>query len=33
MRADVVSGAGFPDYELPDYATKRRKRRRRLPGP
>jgi peroxiredoxin len=25
MRADIVPGAGFPDYELPDHTTKRRK--------
>jgi peroxiredoxin len=25
MRADVVTGAVFPDYELPDHTTKRRK--------
>jgi len=25
MRADIVSGAVFPDYELTDQATKRRK--------
>ena len=25
MRADIVPGATFPDYELPDHTTKRRK--------
>jgi peroxiredoxin len=25
MRSDIVPGAVFPDYELPDHATKRRK--------
>ena len=25
MRSDIVSGAVFPDYELPDHTTKRRK--------
>jgi peroxiredoxin len=25
MRADIVPGAVFPDYELPDHATKRQK--------
>ena len=25
MRADIVPGAVFPDYELPDHTTKRRK--------
>jgi hypothetical protein len=25
MRADIVPGALFPDYELTDHATKRRK--------
>ena len=25
MRADIVPGATFPDYELPDQTTKRRK--------
>ena len=25
MRADVVPGAKFPDYELTDHATKRRR--------
>ena len=25
MRADIVAGAVFPDYELPDHTTKRRK--------
>ena len=25
MRADMVPGAVFPDYELPDHATKRQK--------
>ena len=25
MRADIVPGALFPDYELPDHTTKRRK--------
>ena len=25
MRADIVPGAIFPDYQLPDHATKRRK--------
>src|ERR687893_841315 len=25
MRADIVLGAVFPDYELPDHTTKRRK--------
>src|SRR3954462_5389902 len=25
MRADIVPGAGFPDYELPDHTTTRRK--------
>jgi hypothetical protein len=25
MRADIVPGAVFPDYELTDHATKRRK--------
>lgn len=25
MRADIVPGAGFPDYELTDHAAKRRK--------
>jgi peroxiredoxin len=25
MRADLVPGAAFPDYELPDHTTKRRK--------
>jgi peroxiredoxin len=26
MRADIVPGAVFPDYELPDHTAKRRKR-------
>jgi peroxiredoxin len=25
MRSDMISGAEFPDYELPDHTTKRRK--------
>ena len=25
MRSDIVPGAVFPDYELPDHTTKRRK--------
>jgi peroxiredoxin len=25
MRADIIPGAVFPDYELPDHTTKRRK--------
>jgi peroxiredoxin len=25
MRSDIVSGAVFPDYELPDHTAKRRK--------
>lgn len=25
MRSDIVSGAVFPDYELPDYTRKPRK--------
>jgi peroxiredoxin len=25
MRADIVPGASFPDYELTDHAAKRRK--------
>jgi len=25
MRSDIVPGAVFPDYELTDYTTKRRK--------
>ena len=25
MRSDIVPGAKFPDYELPDHTTKRRK--------
>ena len=25
MRADIVAGAAFPDYELTDHAGKRRK--------
>src|ERR1700741_1011754 len=25
MRSDIVQGAVFPDYELPDHTTKRRK--------
>ena len=25
MRADIVPGAVFPDYELPDHTTKHRK--------
>src|ERR1044072_7062057 len=25
MRTDIVPGAAFPDYELPDHTTKRRK--------
>src|SRR5215467_853086 len=25
MRSDIVSGTVFPDYELPDHTTKRRK--------
>jgi len=25
MRADIVPGANFPDYELSDHAAKRRK--------
>ena len=25
MRSDIVPGANFPDYELPDHTTKRRK--------
>jgi peroxiredoxin len=25
MRADIVPGATFPDYELSDYTAKRRK--------
>ena len=25
MRSDILPGAAFPDYELPDHTTKRRK--------
>ena len=25
MRSDIVPGTTFPDYELPDHTTKRRK--------
>jgi len=25
MRSDIVSGPVFPDYDLPDHTTKRRK--------
>ena len=25
MRSDIIPGATFPDYELPDHTTKRRK--------
>src|SRR5215831_17639188 len=25
MRSDMISGAVFPDYELPDHTTKRRR--------
>ena len=25
MRSDIVPGAVFPDYDLPDHTTKRRK--------
>jgi peroxiredoxin len=25
MRSDIIPGAAFPDYELPDHTTKRRK--------
>jgi hypothetical protein len=25
MRSDIVQGGVFPDYELPDHTTKRRK--------
>jgi peroxiredoxin len=25
MRSDIVPGAVFPDYELPDHTAKRRK--------
>src|SRR5258705_12212900 len=32
MRADIVAGAGFPDYELTDHAGKRR-RLSELQGP